>query len=155
MRLSKYIFCTLLIIPLSFTISCGPMNTESKSDSGVVSSLGQASGPAKVTTGNKFYVSMNLDNTSTTMSTPHEGENNFVIRSVRASNLQPLSADAKVTVFYEMPTMPGMEMDDVATVQPDGSYRVNIVLSMPGLWKIVLTIKDGDLQDQYVIETKI
>ncbi len=154
MHLSKSLFGTLICLTLLMS-GCGPMNTETKSDTVQTGTLGQTSGPAKVTANDKYYVSMNLVDANGVTSNPREGENTLVIRSVHAADLHPLASNTKLAILYEMPDMPGMETEDEAILQADGSFLVTVVFSMKGIWKVTLTIKDGDLQDEYIFETNI
>ncbi|MBI2521873.1 MAG: FixH family protein [Bdellovibrio sp.] len=157
MQLSKDLFIAIFSLSLIIS-SCGPMNKEVKDELIQTGSLGQASGPAKVTTNEKYYVSMILadENGVTLTRKPKDNEKLLlIIRSVHAQDLHPLASETKLSILYEMPSMPGMEVEEEATLQADGSYRVSILFSMGGIWKVTLTIKDGDKKDEYSFETEI
>ena len=131
MRSSKDLFSALIFLTLLIS-GCGPINKKVEDDTIQTGNLAQAGGPAKVTTNEKYYVSMNLVDANNVTRNPREGENTLLIRSVHANDLHPLASNTKLTVLYEMPEMPGMEMEDEAKLQSDGSYSVTLVFSMPG-----------------------
>ncbi len=74
---------------------------------------------------------------------PAKGKNNITITITEAG--RPVT-DAKVTVNYGMPAMPGMPpMDYKTEAMLNGSeYRATMDLSMSGPWYITIKIKGGD-----------
>lgn len=74
---------------------------------------------------------------------PATGKNNITIAITEAG--KPVT-DAKVTVNYSMPPMPGMPpMDYKAEAMLKGNeYTATMNLSMSGPWNIAIKIKRGD-----------
>lgn len=74
---------------------------------------------------------------------PSTGKNNLTI--VITESGKPVT-DAKVTVNYSMPAMPGMPPMDYKTdaTLKDNEYRATMDLSMSGPWNIAIKIKRGD-----------
>ncbi len=96
----------------------------------------------------QFYIYTSLSH-----SQPVLGDNEVTMRFVYANTLLSLSNKAKTTVVYSMPEMPQMgEVEENATLQPDGTFLATLFFSMAGRWHIVLKIEDGSVQDEYAFE---
>ena len=148
------VICVPLIIGFAGLSACGPMNTKKEDTQGqtatlkgvnaskngsflVYSGVQPAAGPAKT-------------------GSPQVGDNVFVFRSVRASDLTALSDQAKITVTYWMPDMPDMGKEDAAGArQPDGTFQAALFFGMAGRWEMTVKLEDGALRDEYVFEAKI
>lgn len=145
------------VLVLGLLGACGPMNKVKTTAYGSNESPSTLAGMSSVH--NTFYVHTSLQPTEeSTSATPvaQLGDNTYVMRVVRAADLAPLTAAAKVRLSYFMPDMPAMGTSDaIATLQADGSYVFTLFYSMSGLWRSTLTIEDGNLQDDFSFETSL
>ena len=147
MRLQHLIQLVLAMSLSSLLISCGNINEEPLPGEG-----DQTTQNSKITKNNEFYVYF----ASVNNAKPELGDNAYVARFVRAKDLKPLSADAKVTFTCEMPQMPEMGTTEVAGQrQADGSYNVSLFYSMGGRWQITIKIEDGASTDVYTHEVAL
>ncbi len=144
MIISKII---LGIVLISTLLSCGPMNKKADDFSQALASFGNG-GNSK---DNKFYVVTSFSDTK-----PVWGDNDIVMRFVYSSTLLPLSNQAKVSIVYHMPKMPGMGTEtETADLNPNGTYTATLFFSMRGWWEVTLKIDDGGMHDELVLQINI
>lgn len=90
---------------------------------------------------------------------PVLGENTYAIRVVRADDAappSPPSAGATLKATYRMPEMPDMgRYEESAERQADGAFKVTLFFSMSGRWQVVFQVKDGSVENEYVLEAKV
>lgn len=142
----KQIQCLIVFIMVWFT-ACGPINHPPPSQS-IESSLG-LSDTIRLSKNHIFYVFVS------SVSSLAVGENQYLMRFSHR-DLRPSSSLAKVKVIYWMPDMLEMgKTEEMALLQPDGSYMAVISYVMPGRWEVVLKLEDGTLQDELVFNVQV
>lgn len=137
-----------LIISIAiWVMACGPMN-RLPSTASMEPSLNSSQGvqPSK---NQAFYVFVS------SVGSLALGENQYFIRFVHR-DLRPPSSLAKIKITYWMSDMPEMgKVEDMALVQPDGSYMAVVSYAMPGRWEVELKLEDGTLQDEFVFNVQV
>ncbi|MEK6704175.1 MAG: FixH family protein [Bdellovibrionota bacterium] len=148
--------------------ACGPMNSPKKSlDVKAPNELGQLAGEVgatRVSKGKKFYVYSEISGSSKAQAGAEASsckayayyDEVVKVKFASTGDLGAPSSVANVSVNYWMPKMPEMGVESGAVSrQPDGTFSVGVIFSMPGLWEIIIKIQDGDLQDEYTFEVDV
>lgn len=137
----------LIISVTVWVMACGPMNRPPNTGS-MGPSLNSSQG-VQLSKNQTFYVFVS------SVGSLAIGENQYLIRFVY-SDLRPPSSLAKIKIAYWMPDMPEMgRVEEMALVQPDGSYRAVVSYAMPGRWEIELKLEDGTFQDELVFNVQV
>ncbi len=77
------------------------------------------------------------------------GNNEFEIELKKAGKAVN-DAKVKMQIFMpEMPGMPYMEYEDIASFEKNGEYKVKINISMGGTWQIRIFIENEDKKYRY------
>lgn len=164
MRSNKASFVRILAIlgAALLVSSCGPMNGQKKSGGGTagdsVSNPAAGTGATRLSTESRFYVYAGLSgsNSDAAAAAPALGDNTYVMRIAHSNDLHPPSNDAVVRVTYGMPDMPAMGTSEaLAARQSDGSFSATLFYSMAGRWRVTVSLRDADSQDEYVFETTL
>jgi hypothetical protein len=134
----------------------------SASSANAVPSSDAAKGSSSIAFSSKhhFVVHTTFEDQTTgaSVAKPAVGFNDLIVRFAHGDDLTPPSKDAEVTVsyFHVSKTHPPAPFSGTCTLGSDGSFSCAALNFLkPGRWEIHVELKDGSMQDEYVLSFRV
>ena len=151
----KTLLASLAILATS---ACGPVNTKPETSPALAQSMNNSNPTEGGLISNKksFLIAAVLKSPNGIHGKAQLGDNQYVLRFVRASDLSPVSRQAKLQVTYEHLHSKVQKSYAANTEeQPDGTFVVTLHTKRHGAWILHLTLSDVDGDNHGLVEDTV